>query len=716
MPPLPEPGPDDVFGQSPWWPWLSAHGDNPNPPAILGGPITLHGEQAPGGGANFLFPGPRALDPTIFGTADAPSGTELPAGALGFPAEMRVDDGSGGLMTGGPTPFSNESLTVPGSITLTLVDATATDGATTQDQVDVVARFTAPFTGDEYRVEVHKAAARGMFNPTGGGVVTNFIQHGVTGWGTRLMPTEYSYVSFWGMGDIYKNDELIAEGRVVHGMQTEFVRKAPYDLAFDNEVNPNASQFHLMIAPITPTGEASPVPTGFILPNGQEQPFFHVMYPTVQWHTEVNGAPTTQQDLPFTSIPASPEMMAMAQADDAPYKQSPWWPWLSGHIQNENPPQLLTGPIEVSLSQAEGGAVNILLPGPRQLDPAIFGTADNPKGTDLPAIVLGVPEEMRATNDDGGLMTGGPTPFSDNFVTVGGSFEATLVDATAMDGARTQDTIDFKATFQSPDGDTYEVIVPMAAPHGWFNPTGGGVVTNFIQHGITKWGTELMPTEWSYASFWGMGKILKNGEVIAEQRVVHGMLTEFVRKAPYDLAFDGEISPNATHFHLMIPPVDPFGNPNPVPTGWTLPNGVEMPFFHVMFPVVDASASALGATEEAANAAATAVPATPVSASESSGEIREIEVVAENLAFNFSELTVQKGETIRFVAHSEDIFHTFTLKRDAADAGFLFSLNLLPGEDPQVIEYTFDESGDYYFLCLPHEALGMNGPIHVVEN
>jgi len=63
------------------------------------------------------------------------------------------------------------------------------------------------------------------------------------------------------------------------------------------------------------------------------------------------------------------------------------------------------------------------------------------------------------------------------------------------------------------------------------------------------------------------------------------MLTEFVRKAPYDLAFDNEVNPNATHFHLMIPPVDPFGNPAPIPTGFTLPNGQELPFFHVMFPL-----------------------------------------------------------------------------------------------------------------------------------
>lgn len=716
---IPEPGPDDSFGKSPWWPWLSAHVGNETPPATLTGPITLHGEQAEGG-VNFLLPGPRALDPTVFGTADNPMGTELPAMVLGVPPQMRADDGNGGLMTAGPTPFGNDSAAVLGSITLTLVDATATDGIGSQDQVDMVATFMSPNGEDEYRVEVKRAAPFGMFNPTGGGVVTNFIQHGVTGWGTRLMPTLYSYVSFWGMGNIYKNDELIAEGRPVHGMQTEFVRKAPYDLAFDNEVDPDGVHFHLMIPPVTPAGEPDPIPTGFILPNGAEQPFFHVMFPTVQWTTEVNGVNTEQIDLPFNELPASPEMMALAQAEDAPYKQSPWWPWISAHAGNENPPQLLTGPIAVSLSQAEGGAANVLLPGPRQLDPTVFGTADAPKGTDLPPIVLGVPEAMRTEGEDGGLMTAGPTPFSNNFVTVAGSLEASFVDATAMDGARTQDTIDFRATFSSPAGDEYEVIVPNAAPHGWFNPTGGGVVTDFIQHGVTKWGTMLMPTEYSYVSFWGMGNILKNGEVIAEGRLVHGMLTEFVRKAPYDLAFDSEISPNSTHFHLMIPPVDPFGNPNPVPTGWELPNGAEMPFFHVMFPVVEASATPLGATEEAAAADsagdAAAQDAIVVHETPSNdSNIREIEIVAGDLAFNVQNIEIQKGETVRFIARSTDIFHTFTLKESTDATELLFNLNLFPDADPQVVEVTFNEAGEFYFLCLPHESMGMNGPVIVTD-
>jgi|GEM_PF-1983917 len=714
--------PEGPYLKSPWWPWMTAHIKNETPPDALTGPITLHGEQAEGGGANFLLPGPRALDPTVFGTADNPKGDEIPAMVLGVPEKMRATADDGSQTTAGPSPFGNKVATVSGSLSMTLVDATAMDGATTKDKIDFVATFGSPNGKDVYKVVVKKAAPHGMFIPTGGGVVTNFLQHGVTGWGTRLMPTLYSYVSFWGMGNIYKNDELIAEKRVVHGMFTEFARKAPYDLAFDNEVNPNVSHFHLMIPPVDPMGNPNPVPTGFMLPNGAEQPFFHVMFPTVQWTAQLGGQDVSQQpDLPWDTIKPSPAMMEKVQAEDAPYKQSPWWPWISAHAGNKNPPQLLTGPIEVTLNQPADGAANFLLPGPRKLDPTVFGTADNPKGTDTPAIVLGVPEAMRAVADDGTLMTKGPTPFGDKVMTVQGGIEGRFVDATAMDGARTQDQIDFTATFQSPNGqDTYKVVVKKPAPHGWFNPTGGGVQTDFIQHGVTKWGTELMPTLYSYVSFWGLGNIYKNGELIAEKRVVHGMLTEFVRKAPYNLAFDGEVNPNVTHFHLMIPPVDPFGNPSPLPTGFMLPNGVEQPFFHVMFPVVQAEAHPLGG--EAAAPAQSSQPAEnagPVGNVDvlkgTSDGARVVEVTAGNLHFNPNEITIKKGETVRISAQSADIFHTFTLKRQKSDSNFLFSLNLFPGQEAQVQEITGTEVGDMYFFCIPHEGAGMTGVIHVVE-
>ena len=53
-------------------------------------------------------------------------------------------------------------------------------------------------------------------------------------------------------------------------------------MVWDAEVNPHLHQLHLMVAPHTPQGEMEPLPTGFMLPNGKEQPYVHVMFPAFQ--------------------------------------------------------------------------------------------------------------------------------------------------------------------------------------------------------------------------------------------------------------------------------------------------------------------------------------------------------------------------------------------------------------------------------------------------
>lgn len=108
--------------------------------------------------------------------------------------------------------------------------------------------------------------------------------------------------------------------------------------------------------------------------------------------------------------------------------------------------------------------------------------------------------------------------------------------------------------------------------------------TNFIQHGVTGWGTRLMPTEWADVAFYGSGTLSRDGEMIAENRPTHMMLTEFVRGEGYTLAVDDEVNPGGRHLHLMMFPFDRFGSPDPVPTGFELPNGEQQPFLHIMYP------------------------------------------------------------------------------------------------------------------------------------
>ncbi|MFQ5685849.1 MAG: hypothetical protein ACE5GV_04235 [Candidatus Scalindua sp.] len=123
--------------------------------------------------------------------------------------------------------------------------------------------------GSHYRVTANKPLAHGMAYPFFGGVVTNQLIHGVTGIGTRLMPTEFTFAAFWAMGNIYKNDKLIAENHMVHVMVTEVVRGPGYTLQFDGGVGnpPSGKTLHLMIPPYKPTPKGmkkSPLKTGFM--------------------------------------------------------------------------------------------------------------------------------------------------------------------------------------------------------------------------------------------------------------------------------------------------------------------------------------------------------------------------------------------------------------------------------------------------------------------
>ena len=229
------------------------------------------------------------------------------------------------------------------------------------------------------------------------------------------------------------------------------------------------------------------------------------------------------------------------------------------HAMHENPPERLGGALKINISQRDGGT-RFVLPGARFLDPAVFGTPDNPVGFDpAPFPLLGVPLDLRNTADGMYTFVNKATPFGDMYEVGAGSFTLTAVDATAIDGARTKDKLDFEANFSLPDGSQYRVVCKKLLPHGMAFPTFGGVVTNHLLHGGTGIGTRLMPTEFTYFAFWGIGDIYKDGKLINEDHMIHGMVTEIVRGENYALQFDGGVGnpPQGTTMHLMIPPFKP---------------------------------------------------------------------------------------------------------------------------------------------------------------
>ena len=263
--------------------------------------------------------------------------------------------------------------------------------------------------------------------------------------------------------------------------------------------------------------------------------------------------------------------------------------YLEAHRTVKEPFELLGGPISFTVEQNSGG-VFVGLPDKRELDSDVFGTPDMPLAYTGTPGMTGVPVPFRKAENGQFTQLKRKTPFGNKSTAMpNGTMTLKAKDVTATDAATTEDEVKFKASWEDKQGNTYAVrCCEMLASAGAEFPTFGGVVTNHLLHGFSGVGTPLMPTEYTYAAFWGMGAVLKNGEVVDKPRLVHGMLTEYVRKEGYKLAKDSEVTPTRRHFHLMVAPFMPvkgkhkFTHDN-VSTGFTLPNGKELPFWHVMF-------------------------------------------------------------------------------------------------------------------------------------
>lgn len=271
--------------------------------------------------------------------------------------------------------------------------------------------------------------------------------------------------------------------------------------------------------------------------------------------------------------------------------------YLEAHRDVEDPLPLIGGPVRVSITQNDG-QVFVALPDNRELDPVVFGSPDMPLAYGGFPIVQGVPPQMREVQNGTYTQIKQKSPFGDAHTTMpGASLQLTATDATLTDAAQSEDSVQMTASWKDKEGNTYTVICcKKLQTAGVEHPTFGGVVTNHILHGLSRVGTPLFPTVMTQVAFWGAGEVKKNGEVVDGPRPVHGMLTEYARTGAYELAFDDEVSPSARHFHVMVAPVMPAEGtgelqPSPVKTGFTLPNGEPLPFWHVMFENVETQAS-----------------------------------------------------------------------------------------------------------------------------
>lgn len=295
----------------------------------------------------------------------------------------------------------------------------------------------------------------------------------------------------------------------------------------------------------------------------------------------------------------------------------------------------------VETTQSAGNSVHWILPGPRRIDPYVFGTPSGGPSTpqrgddhiahkiwyfgqNRPDVVgllagdddhdplplpVGLPEMARKTNDEGDRYTKTkiPVPFGDNVAgsdekqKLDGALDLTYIDRTGFEGQETgEDEIDLDIWFTDPDGNRYELDIHHLERHDGAHLHGRGVVTGAYMHGITSIGTPLMPTQYAFGSLWAVGDLLVNGEVTAEQnrdRTIHLMTTQTVRTADYNLAIDEELplgddgNPDPylgshSQTHVFLPPIkETDDGPRRVPlkTAFELPNGKPQPFIHFMF-------------------------------------------------------------------------------------------------------------------------------------
>ncbi len=292
---------------------------------------------------------------------------------------------------------------------------------------------------------------------------------------------------------------------------------------------------------------------------------------------------TSQHEMPMSGQ-AQMQIKMQHLVSMAPYRG-----YLAAHRNVSRPLDLLGGPVKVRISQS-GGGVFVSLPDNRRLDPDVFGQPGMERAFAGTPGINGVPPMARGVENGHYTHFKHKSPFGDKYIVMkDGMMRLEAVDATATDAATTKDSVKLMASWKDKAGNTYEVrCCKMLASHGAEFPTFGGVVTNHILHGSSRLGTALMPTEYTYLAFWGMGEVRKNGQTLDKPRLIHGMLTEYVRTSGYQLGFDKDITPTRRQFHLMVPPMMPDMakgrfHKKAVNTGFKLPNGMMLPFWHVMF-------------------------------------------------------------------------------------------------------------------------------------
>jgi cytochrome c oxidase subunit 2 len=106
-----------------------------------------------------------------------------------------------------------------------------------------------------------------------------------------------------------------------------------------------------------------------------------------------------------------------------------------------------------------------------------------------------------------------------------------------------------------------------------------------------------------------------------------------------------------------------------------------------------------------------------VEANTEMANVKDVNISAVSWKFDMSERNFQVGDTVRFLAKSEDTMHSFALYHP--DGEMLFTMMLMPGlETASALVHTFDKPGIYMVRCLEYCGAnhhGMRSVITVAE-
>jgi len=167
-------------------------------------------------------------------------------------------------------PYSNNVARIDGAI-----DVVAIDRGASGDSVSGVATFTTQ-DGARWKVAMDRVQTRDIpDNPRFGGVIMGLYYHGASGVHTPLVPTIQSQVALWAYAHVWRDDQLVTDGALVHIMLLSRTRRdGDYALAcWDCSRNP-IEELQLQVT--APSGAAPfQAPGGFLFVNWEkssEQP------------------------------------------------------------------------------------------------------------------------------------------------------------------------------------------------------------------------------------------------------------------------------------------------------------------------------------------------------------------------------------------------------------------------------------------------------------